>query len=342
MWLLIEYIRKFFDTSETLQEELSEKWRPHANRRTIIALVVLGGIAISVYVFMLQPPAEFPVDRLVNVPEGTLSEVSAILKENGVIRSEYAFQAFVMIFGDAHTVRAGDYIFKQPRDVIGVAKAISRGVFGLEPIRIRIVEGATTREMAIIFRSQLERFNERNFLALAQPKEGYLFPDTYFFLPNATEETVIQSMTQNFDNRILELMEPIINSGRTLDEIIKMASIIEREARIPADRRMISGVLWNRIEKGMALQVDAVFLYSIGKSTFQLTLADLTSDSPYNTYRQKGLPPTPIGSPSLDSIEAAAVPTENPYLFYLADRRGKTYYSKTYKEHLQKKAIYID
>lgn len=342
MQSLITYLRRFFDTSENLQEELSEKWRPHTNRRTTIIVVIFALVATSLYLFVLRPPQNFPVNKLVSVPEGSLSSVSATLKEQGVIRSEYAFQAFVTIFGDDRTVRAGDYLFKQERNIVGVARAISNGVFGLEPIRIRIVEGATTREMAIIFRSQLERFDEQNFLALAQPKEGYLFPDTYFFLPNATEETVIQSMTQNFDNRIRELEPLILESGRSLDDIIKMASIIEREARIPEDRRLISGVLWNRIEKGMALQVDAVFLYSIGKSTFQLTLADLASDSPYNTYRQKGLPPTPIGSPSLDSIEAAAKPTPNKNLFYLADRYGRTYYSRTYKEHLQKKALYID
>lgn len=342
MQSFISYLRRFFDTSENLQEELSEKWRPHTNRRTIVIVLIFSFVASTLYFLVLRPPQNFPVHKLVTVPEGSLSSVSATLKEQGVIRSEYAFQVFVMIFGDDRTVRAGDYLFKQERNIVGVARAISNGVFGLEPIRIRIVEGATTREMAIIFRSQLERFDEQNFLALAQPKEGYLFPDTYFFLPNATEETVIESMTQNFDNRIKELEPAILESGRTLDEIIKMASIIEREARIPEDRRMISGVLWNRIEKGMALQVDAVFLYSIGKSTFQLTLADLASDSPYNTYRQKGLPPTPIGSPSLDSIEAAAKPTPNKNLFYLADRYGRTYYSRTYKEHLQKKALYID
>ncbi len=338
---LKELLRKYFERSDELEDTLSVHWRAHANRRTTFILLAAGSTALLLYMYAIQPPGNFPVDKLITVPEGPLSEVAHVLKEGGVIRSELAFQAFVVAFGHERSARAGDYLFKEPRDVIRVARAISRGLFGLEPVRIRITEGATTREMAIIYRSQLERFNEQSFLSRAGEEEGYLFPDTYFFLPNATEDTVLDTMRQNFDNRIAGLAEDIAASDRSFEDIIKMASIIEREARDPDDRRMISGVLWNRIDKKMLLQVDAVFLYSIGKSTFQLTLADLASDSPYNTYKYKGLPPTPIGSPSLDSIEAAIHPTKNSYLFYLADSHGTTYYSKTYQEHLRKKRLYL-
>ena len=337
-----EFLQSFFDTSDRIQQDLSTRWREHANRRTILIAIVVGLSATFAYVQYIQPPEDFPIDRLVSVPEGTLSEVARTLEENGVIRSAAAFKFFVVAFGHERSARAGDYIFKEPRDVIRVARSISRGAFGLEPERIRIPEGATTREMTIIFRSRLERFNEINFLPQAQAMEGYLFPDTYFFLPNATEDTVLQAMRQNFDQRIVEIMPDIEASGRTLDDIITMASIIEREARISKDRRMISGVLWNRIARGMLLQVDAAFLYTLGKSTFQLTLKDLASDNPYNTYKYKGLPPGPIGSPSMDSILAALHPTKNNYLFYLADNSGVTHYSKTYQEHLQKKRMYLD
>jgi len=335
-------LERFFAATDTLQLHLSERWRTHTNRRTIAIIVGSGMIFTAAYVYVIQPPDEFPVDRLVSVPEGTLTDVAEQLKANGVIQSPIAFKALVVFFGHERSARAGDYLFKEPKDVIRIARAIAGGIFGLEPIRIRVSEGATTREMAIIFRSRLERFNESNFLPQSQALEGYLFPDTYFFLPNATEDTVIQTMRQNFDTRIAALMPDIEKSGRSLDDIITMASIIEREARISADRKMISGVLWNRIDRGMLLQVDAVFLYSIGKNTFQLTLADLASDSPYNTYKKKGLPPSPIGSPSLDSIHAALYPTKNPNLFYLADNRGVTHFSKTYAEHLRKKRLYLD
>jgi UPF0755 protein len=170
--------------------------------------------------------------------------------------------------------------------------------------------------------------------------EGYLFPDTYFFLPNATEDTVIQTMRQNFDAHIATVQADIDASGKPLSEIITLASIIEREARNPEERRKISSVLWNRLKKDMALQVDVTFLYTIGKGTFELTKDDLASDSPYNTYINKGLPPTPIGSPSLDAIVAAAVPAKTDYLFFMADLRGVTHFCKTHSCHQANKLRY--
>ena len=198
-----------------------------------------------------------------------------------------------------------------------------------------------TKEMAALLDRQFERFDAKNFLAEAQPQEGYLFPDTYFFMPNATERTIIQAMRQNFDQHLSEIELRLASSTHSLKDIVIMASLIEREARDPKDRRIIAGVLWNRLARKMPLQVDVTFLYTIGKDTFQLTTVDLISDSPYNTYKNKGLPPTPIGSPSLDSLLAAAEPTKNNYLFYLADHNGVTYFSRTYEEHLRKKRLYL-
>lgn len=325
-----------------IQARWSERWREHANRRTIVVAVVAGAVATLLWIFVIQPPVDFPVDRLVNVPEGeTLTEVSIALERQGVVRNAFAFRMLVMFLGSERTVRAGDYLFKEPRDIFSIARAMSTGAFGLEPERIRIPEGATTKDMATIYGMRLERFNAANFLAQAQPQEGYLFPDTYFFMPNATEDTVIKAMRQNFDTRIAQIAPLIEDSGRTLDEIVTMASIIEREGKGAEDRRMISGVLWNRIERGMPLQVDVTFLYTIGKGTFQLTMKDLTTPSPYNTYLNKGLPPTAIGSPSMESLQAAVDPLENEYLYFLADRAGKTHFCKTYACQLANKTRYF-
>jgi UPF0755 protein len=340
-WLITK-LQGVFDDFDGAQADLSEHWRPHSNRRTIIILIIAGVVAATVYTQAIQPPEAFPVRELVTVPEGsTLSEVAQALAEQHVIRSPHAFELSMRILGRARGAKAGDYIFKEPQSVWGIARRISTGAFGLEPVRIRITEGATTREMAEQLSKALPRFNADAFLLAARPQEGYLFPDTYFFLPNAHEDAVLDTLRQNFDAHIAELQPLIAASGHSLEEIITMASIIEREARVPADRRMISGVLWNRIRINMPLQVDVTFLYTVGKNTFQLTLADLRTDHPYNTYVNKGLPPGPIGSPSLDSIQAAAEPTPNPYLFYLADNTGVTHFSKTYEEHLRKKRLYL-
>lgn len=321
---------------------LSLRWREHTNRRTIIVTVVAGILATGVYVTAIEPPDDFPINQLVSVPSGqTLKEVATTLSEQRVIRSPLAFRALVKVMGDERTVHAGDYLFKEPLDVFSIARAIAIGQYGLEPERIRIPEGATRKEMAYIYGRHLQRFNGENFFEQTRDLEGYLFPDTYFFLPNATEDTVIQAMRQNFDTQIATIQPPIASSTRSLREIVIMASIIEREAYNSADRRMISGILWNRMKRGMPLQVDVTFAYTLGKGTFQLTTKDLTSNDPYNTYKFKGLPPTAIGSPSLDSIVAALRPTKSDYLYFLADHNGVTHYCKTYACQLANKELYF-
>ncbi|HWP61628.1 MAG TPA: endolytic transglycosylase MltG, partial [Candidatus Paceibacterota bacterium] len=173
-----------------------------------------------------------------------------------------------------------------------------------------------------------------------RPQEGYLFPDTYFFLPNANADTVIETMSQNFNAQIASIAPPLASSTHAVSDIIKMASIVEKEARTDQDRKLIAGVLWRRIRLGMPLQSDVTFLY-IGKNPSLLTTSDLKSDSPYNTYTHKGLPPTPIDSPSLASIEASAQPVDKGYLFYLADHSGVTHYCKTYACQLANERTYL-
>lgn len=334
-------MRHVLDTLDAFQQKLSTQWREHTNRRTTIILVVLGVLITLSYVFLVEPPDEFPINELVEVRAGTsVSEIAASLKEQGVVQSAFVFKTLVMVLGNEREVRAGDYMFKEPKDVFAVARAISAGAFGLEPIRIRVPEGAMVKDMAVIFGNRLVRFNEENFLAQATRMEGYLFPDTYFFLPNATEDTVIQAMRQNFDAQIATIQEEIDASGKSLDVLVNLASIIEKEAYNSDDRRKISSVLWNRLNRDMALQVDVTFLYTTGKGTFDLTRADLASDSPYNTYVNKGLPPTPIGSPSLDAIVAAAQPAKTDYLFFMADLQGVTHFCKTHACHEANKRRY--
>ncbi|MDO8521898.1 MAG: endolytic transglycosylase MltG [bacterium] len=337
-----QFIERAFTAYERALQKLSLRWREHANRRTIIALVVGGFIVTFLYLYVVRPPDNFPLGALVTIEEGaSVKDVGIVLEKDGVVRSGIALRYLVVLMGHEKDVHAGDYLFKEPRDLFSIARAIIIGAYGLEPMRIRIPEGATTKEMALILGNQLLRFDSEKFLLQAQPMEGYLFPDTYYFLPNATEDLVLRTMRQNFDSRTSGIDAQIKAFGRPLNDVVTMASLLEREARTLGDRRMIAGVLWNRLKKGMLLQVDAAFLYTLGKGTYQLTTKDLTSDSPYNTYRNKGLPPGPIGSPSLNSLLAAVTPTKSNYLYYLADRSGVTHYSATYAEHLRKKNIYI-
>jgi UPF0755 protein len=339
----LQILKKYIGYFLNIERAASLRWRADVNRRTIFFLLFVASCGLFFYMFVFRAPESFPVNELVAVPEGaSVQEIGRELRTQEVVRSPLAFRVLMVVFGRERGARAGDYIFKEPANVWTVARAIASGTFGLEPIRILVPEGATTKQMATIFAGELLRFNSEKFLEQAQPLEGYLFPDTYFFLPNANEEHVLQAMHQNFEEHVATIEKDFASSTRSMSDIIKMASIIEREAHDPEDRRMISGVLWNRIERNMALQVDVTFLYTIGKGTFDLTKKDLATDSPYNTYINKGLPPTPIGSPSMDSIDAALHPTKNNFIYYLADRNGTTYFSKTYDEHLSKKRLYID
>lgn len=339
---LWQSLEEFFDVAWERLSRLSEYWRTHSNRRTILTSLFAGALAVVFYVSAVEPPDSFPLNTLVNVPEGsTLSETADAFKEHGIVRSALALTIVMTVTGHERDVHAGDYLFKEPKNLFSVARAIAVGAYGLEPARFRVPEGATTREMALIFGGQLERFDSERFLESAQLLEGYLYPDTYFFLPNTTESQVLSAMHQNFDARIKLLGKEIVAFGRPLEEVVIMASLLEREAENFEDRRKIAGVLWNRLDRDMLLQVDAAFLYTLGRSTFDLTSRDLKSDDPYNTYVNKGLPPGPIGSPSLSALRAAVTPVEHDYYFYLADHENVTHFSKTYEEHLEKKREYL-
>lgn len=315
---------------------------PSGNWRTILIIALATAFGWGVYATTITPPADFPAGELIEVAKGaSLPLVAADLKEKDVVRSAIMLRLVVTILGRDTGVRAGDYLFKEPKTVFEVARAITTGAFGLEPERITIPEGSTVSDMAKILSSRLKRVHEAEFIREALPFEGFLFPDTYFFLPNATTESVITTLRATFDEKMEEVADEMTESGHALEDVVIMASLLEREANNYRDQQMIAGVLWNRLEDDMLLQVDATFLYTIGKGTFDLTRDDLASDSPYNTYKHKGLPPTPIGNPGLDAIKAVLNPVEHDYLFYLADDDGVTHYSATHDEHVRKKRIYF-
>jgi UPF0755 protein len=148
-------------------------------------------------------------------------------------------------------------------------------------------------------------------------------------------------MQNTYEERLTPLREQIATSGYTEKEIITLASIIEREANSETSMRMVSGVLHNRLSIDMALQVDAVFEYAIGRGSAELTESDLLLDSPYNTYTRAGFPPTPIGNPGMVAILAALNPIQHNYLYYLTGTDGEFYYAETFDRHRQNKARYL-
>jgi UPF0755 protein len=208
-------------------------------------------------------------------------------------------------------------------------------------VRITFIEGVTVREMAVQVTGALPKISAKDFLSAGQPYEGYLFPDTYFFPSSADAASIVAMMRANFDTKIASLSAGITASGHSLSDVVIMASLVEKEARTSVNRRIVAGILWNRLQLGMPLQVDAVFGYIYGRDTYSPSLTDLKVVSPYNTYTHTGLPPRPINNPGLDSLDSTIHPTKTDYLYYLTDKNGVMHYATTYAGHQANQRKYL-
>lgn len=316
---------------------MANKWK-----LTAILFCLLFLLFIIIFIIKIQAPNNFPVDSLYTVQTGTgLNSLAIDLQKENIIKSPFLFKAFSVLLGGTRGILAGDYVLATKQNSFALAYRLSHGGFDLTPIKVTIPEGLNSTEIAKIITQNFPKINPQAFQAEARTKEGYLFPDTYFFLPNISGSDIIQELEDNFAEKIEPLQSEIENSGHSFSDIIKMASILEEEARTEESRRIIAGILWKRLAAGMPLQVDASFKYINGKGTAQLSLADLKIDSPYNSYLYKGLPPTPICNPGLGAIEAAIRPVKTDFLYFLSDKNGVMHYAKNYAGHLQNKRIYL-
>ena len=303
------------------------------------ALLIILGLT---HYFFFSAPRTFKPDTLLKIKAGlSVGEVANLLKEKGLIRSEIAFKAFMRLPIIGTEVIAGDYSFDKPLPVFILARRVSHGLFDLEMIKVTVLEGTSVNGVSAVLDKNLKFFDREVFFNLASSSEGYLFPDTYLLSPIASEEEIKKIMEDNLFKKMLSLKSKIILSGRTNHEILTMASLLEKEASIYEDRQLIAGILWKRLDEDMLLQVDAVFPYFLPRNTFTVTKKDLKYDSPYNTYKYKGLPPTPITNPGLEAIKAAIDYTPSDYYYYLADGDGVTHYAETYKEHLANARKYL-
>ncbi len=250
--------------------------------------------------------------------------------------------AAILLKGD-HGAVAGDYYFGSRKSVFTVAKRIAFGDFKLVPIKVTFAEGETVAEMSRVCASLLPKCDAKAFEADARAREGYLFPDTYFFSPVSSAEDVVLALSNMFVKKTKNLRDRISSSGnaRSFDQIVIMASVIEKEAGSDAERGIISGILWKRIDHHIALGVDAAFAYILHKSSSELTLKDLKIDSPFNTYTHLGLPPSAIGNAGLASLSAALNPEPSPYWYYLHDKNGTIHYAKNFAEHKANKAKFL-
>ncbi len=313
------------------------------HQKIFLVLGFLFLIVVLAFGVFFTAPANFPKGKIIEIEKGSsLMKVSATLKEEGVIKFPRILDAFVIVFGGDKSIVAGDYSFERPLTVIEVAHRIINGIHGIDSVRVAIPEGSTREEIAEIFDQKLLNFSQEDFLRVTQDMEGYLFPDTYIFFVTAETSDVVDKMLSNFDAKIAPLLADIDASGKSLNDVVNMAAIIQKEAyNIYSEQQTISGILWKRIDKKMRLQVDATLKYITGKPSSKLTLDDLAMEHDYNTYKNYGLPPGPIGSPSIKAIKAALYPVSSPYYFYLHSNSGQVYYAVDHDGHIQNKNNYL-
>jgi UPF0755 protein len=305
----------------------------------ILILLVLG-------YFLSAPFGSFSKPLMLEITSGdSLKTITMEIKKAGVVRSADLLRLMISIDGGQNHIKAGVYEFDKPANIFNVAYRLSHQDYGYTPVKLTFPEGINSKGILNIIDSKLPDLKNSPTYEMDKSvlfsKEGYLFPDTYFFPPNADIKTIVNRMDAEFKVKIKKYDGAILASGHTNAEIITMASILEEEVKTAEDKKMVADLLWRRIKNGMMLQVDSTLGYINGKKSADLTMEDLATDSLYNTYKNKGLPPGPISNPGIDAIEAAISPTSNDYVFFLTGDDGKTYFSKTYAEHLKFKRLYI-
>lgn len=293
-------------------------------------------LLIIFYYFFIKPPDYFPSGGIYSVEENrTLSEVAIDAKKSHIIKSVFALKVLIVLFSENKNIISGDYVFAKKENVFKIAERFAKGDYKMPVVKVTVPEGLNIYEVSELLskKEDLRNFSPQEFVSLAKDKEGYLYPDTYFFLPNSKAGKIIEIMENNFTKKTAPIRKELEKASKMFEEIVTMASILEKEVPLTKDRKIVAGILWKRIEIGMPLQVDAVFPYITQRKDKTITRVDLKIDSPYNTYINKGLPPGPISNPSLDAILAAINPTETKYLFYISDKSGITRFASTFEEH---------
>lgn len=252
------------------------------------------------------------------------------LTKSGLIKEKYSFILYSFLSGKHKKLKAGKYFLSPKMSVKSIVDKIFAGDIAKK--RVTIPEGFTVKQIEELLGLDLPGEN----------LEGFLFPDTYDFYIDIKGEEVVKIMKKNFEQKLnQELKEEIERQGKTIFEIITMASLIEKEVKTKEDKEIVSGILWKRLSVNMPLQVDATINYITGKKTTRISIEETKIDSPYNTYLNTGLPPGPIANPGLESIKAALYPKSSDYWYYLSTPDGKTIFSKTLQEHNLAKAKYL-
>jgi UPF0755 protein len=314
----------------------------------LFTFVALGLIAAgSTLLSLNNPPASFPVNEPVVITPGTqVRAITEQLKAEGVVQSQQLLYYVLVFMHDPADLKASTYVFDEPLDTLAVARRLTEGDFDTDLIRLTHIEGESVALLANRADSLLPDFDEEYFVTEAQQHEGKLYPETYFIPVTYTASELLALMLETYTETTQSLRPAFASSTLSEDEVIILASILEREANSPESMGIVSGILQNRLAIDMPLQADATIEYVIETPLGELPPGQLAAelrelDSPYNTYLYTGLPPTPIGNPGLEAITAALQPTESDYFYYVTGNDGEFYYAETYNQHLQNIELHL-
>ncbi len=306
------------------------------NGKRVLGLGALF-LSLSAFFIFLALTRAAPEPRAVIVAKGISARgLARELKREGFIWHPWTFLVWTKLPGTRGAIRPGVYQLSARASGRSILKTLQHGP---PLVRITVPEGWTARQIATLLEAKgISPANE--FLAHTEleKREGFLFPDTYFFQQLLPAPVVIDRMVRRFDEKAptdLAAQEKALHLSRP--QIVTLASLVEKEAREPSERPLIAGVFYNRLKKHWRLESCATVQYALGSWKPQLTYKDLDVNSPYNTYRHPGLPPGPICNPGAAALEAASHPAQTDLMFFVADGQGTHRFSRYYNEHLNAK-----
>ncbi|HZZ98979.1 MAG TPA: endolytic transglycosylase MltG [Candidatus Saccharimonadia bacterium] len=302
-----------------------------------IVVLVLGALAVYAYVSSPVNPSDNTEVSFI-IPKGKgVSWIGENLEQKGLVRSALAFRLLALQQGLNSKIQAGSYTLKKSQSMLELLQTMQKGT---NDVWVTVLEGWRNEEVAQALQTSLgDTFDVQQFLTLAKPEQGKLFPDTYL-MPKITDApTALSYMTNNFEKKFTtEMQRAVAADGRSNSDVLTLASIVEREANTVDSKQVVAGILMKRLQAGWALQADATLQYAKGydakaKSWWvPPTAEDKSLRSPYNTYLNTGLPPAPISNPGFDALNAAVYPTKTDYWYYLTDNNGKMHYAITLEE----------
>ncbi len=306
-------------------------------------LIVLGLlVAFSLLTFVwwqnglraANPQDKTPKIFIIKKGEG-VREISNNLKTNGLIKDPIVFFLYTRMQGIDKQIQAGDFRLNPSMTMTEVASNLTHGMLD---VWVTIPEGFRADEIADMLKTSIPSYKD-SWKSQLEINEGYLFPDTYLIPRDADVDLVLNLFRNNFEKKY-DSVKTTKTTGLSDAQTIVVASMVEREAKYAEDRPKVASVILNRLNIGMALQIDATVQYALGYQPAEkrwwkkdLTTTDLKLNSPYNTYKNAGLPPAPISNPGLSAIEAALNPADTNYLYYYSDKQGHLHFATTIEGH---------